>query len=224
MKRLMLMIGLLFILGCSTKATIEYSKFSGTLELTDHVLGTKVAGRLTTLNVKEGDLVKAAQLIATLDRYEQTKKDYERTVELYNAGGTNTQAVEYAKLAMEDQEIISPIDGVILVKSAEVGETIPSGAGVVVVGDLKDQWVKIFVSEGLIGQIKMGQRASVIFDGLKNSYEGHVSFIGTKAEFTPRNVQSPEERITQVFAVKVRLDQPDEHIHPGVAADVEFKK
>ncbi len=201
-----------------------HSKYSGTLELTEHVLGTKVVGRLATQTVKEGDLVKPSQMIATLDRYAQAKKDYERTEELFKLGGVGEQALEYAKLVMEDQQITSPIDGIVLVKSAEVGETLPAGAGVIVVGDLKDQWVKVFLPEGLIGQVVLGQKASITFDGLKQAYEGYVSFIATKSEFTPRNVQTPEERIIQVFAVKVSLDHPDNHIHPGVAADVEFKK
>ena len=222
MKKIMLMIALGLIVGCSPKQDAFNTKYSGTLELTEHVLGAKVAGRLTTLDVKEGDMVKASQVLATLDRYEQAKKDDERVSELLKSGGSNAQALEYAQLAVEDQQIISPIDGIVLVKSAEIGETLSAGAGVVVVGDLKDQWVKIFLPEGLIGQIHLGQKALIRFDGLDKSYEGHISFIGTKAEFTPRNVQSSEERITQVFAVKVALDKPDEYVHPGVASDVEF--
>ncbi|MBF0490254.1 MAG: HlyD family efflux transporter periplasmic adaptor subunit [Candidatus Omnitrophica bacterium] len=224
MKNLFLILSLVFLVGCTQKPDVFHAKYSGTLELTEHVLGAKVAGRLTSLSVKEGDMVKASQVLATLDRYEQTKKDYERAQELLKIGGTNAQAIEYAKLAMEDQQIISPIDGIVLVKAAEVGETLSAGAGVVVIGNLQDQWIKVFLPEGLIGQVILGQKASIVFDGLNQSYEGHVSFIATKAEFTPRNVQSPEERITQVFAVKVALDKPDEHVHPGVAADVEFRK
>ena len=109
--------------------------FSGTMEMTEHVLGVKAAGRLTTLNVKEGDLVKKGQLLATFDRFEQDKKDYERVGVLYKNGGANQQSLENAQLTMEDQEVISPLDGIVLVKSAETGEIIPAGGGVVVIGD-----------------------------------------------------------------------------------------
>jgi len=223
-KEIIFVIGLFFVLGCSAKSDVFNTKYSGTLELTEHVLGAKVAGRLNTLNVKEGDMVKASQVIATLDRFEQAKKDRQRTADLLKTGGTTVQALEYAQLAMEDQEIISPLEGVVLVKTSEVGEILPAAAGIVVVGDIKDQWVKIFLSEGLISQIRIGQRAVVSFDGSPGAYEGHVSFIATQAQFTPRNVQTPEERVTQTFAVKIALDHPDEHVHPGVAADVVFKK
>ena len=222
MKQLMGLMMLIMIAGCSAQADVFSQKYAGTLELTEHVLGAKVAGRVSSLSVKEGESVKVSQRLATMDRYVQAKKDFERTQELFKTGGATAQAVEYAKLAMEDQQVVSAINGVVLVKTSEVGEILPAGAGVVVVGDIKDQWVKVFLPEGLIGQVKIGQKAKITFDGLSRAYEGHISFIATKAEFTPRNVQTPEERVTQVFAVKVALDQPDEHVHPGVAADVEF--
>ena len=109
--------------------------FSGTMEMTEHVLGVKAAGRLTTLNVKEGDLVKKGQLLATFDRFEQDKKDYARVGVLYKNGGADQQSLENAQLTMEDQQVISPLDGIVLVKSAETGEIIPAGGGVVVIGD-----------------------------------------------------------------------------------------
>ncbi len=220
----MVLLGLILITGCTKKNDVYSSHYSGTLELTEHVLGSKAAGKLSTLEVKEGDLVKKGQVLATLDHYEQAKKDFDRTQELFKSGGTNAQAVEYAQLALDDQQIVSPIDGVVLVKTSDIGEILPAGAGIVVVGDPQDQWIKIFLQEGLIGQIKMGQKASITVDGLNKVYEGHISFLATKGEFTPRNLQSKEDRMTQVFAIKVALDKPDEFVHPGVSAEVEFKQ
>src|SRR5580692_6531521 len=90
--------------GCSGKKDFKQMTFSGTMEMTEHVLGVKAAGRLTTLSVKEGDMVKKDQLLATFDRYEQDKKDYARDEVLYNNGGANQQSLENARLVMEDQE------------------------------------------------------------------------------------------------------------------------
>ena len=219
------LIGLLAVIligGCSGKKDFKDMIFSGTMEMTEHVLGVKAAGRLTTLNVKEGDTVKKGQLLATFDRFEQNKKDYSRVGVLYNNGGANQQTLENAQLAMEDQQIISPLNGIVLVKSAETGEIIPAGGGVVVVGDPSDQWVKIFVSEDLMHQLSLAQTAAISVDGNNKTYKGHVSFIADKAEFTPRNVQTPEERVTQTFAVKIAVDDADADIHAGVAADVKF--
>ena len=221
-----ILIGLILVVlvtGCSGNKDFRKMTFSGTMEMTEHVLGIKVAGRLTTLNVKEGDQVKQGQLLATFDRFEQNKKDYARADVLYQNGGADHQTLENARLAMEDQQVISPLDGIVLVKSAETGEIIPAGGGVVVIGDPKDQWVKIFVSEDLMHQLSIGQKATIAVDGSDKKYNGHVSFIADKAEFTPRNVQTPEERVTQTFAIKIAVDNADEDLHAGVAADVKFE-
>ena len=70
----------------------------------------------------------------------------------------------------------------------------------------------------------MNQKARIQVDGVDKELTGHVTFIDTQAEFTPRNVQTPEERATQTFAVKIGLENPPQALHPGVAADVYFKK
>lgn len=206
-------------IGCNRNHPKQL-KFSGTLEMTEHQLGAKAPGGIVFLSVQEGDFVKAGQIIATLDRFEQTKKDYERARALFKQGGVNSQSVEYAFLNMQDQQIISPIDGVVLVKVRQVGEVVAPGSPVIVIGDPKDRWVKIFISEGEINKIKMRQKATVSFDGIKDTYQGTVRFIATKAEFTPRNVQTSEERVTQNFAVKIAIDDVDMPAHAGVAADV----
>ncbi len=224
-KKYILMIGALVAAGlaCGDKYNHNDMKFSGTLELTEHVLGAKAGGRVVTLSVDEGDEVKAGQLLATLDRYEQTKRDYDRINNLVQQGGMTKQALEYAALNLDDQQIVSPVDGVVLVKVHEMGETVQPGSAVVVVGDRSKLWVKIFVPEGRINHIEMGQPAVLSFDGLKEKFNGHVSFISAQAEFTPRNVQSQEERVTQTFAVKIVLDDVKSFLRPGVAADVEIK-
>ena len=219
------LIGVLIVIlmsGCSAKSNFKRMTFSGTMEMTEHVLGVKAAGRLVTLNVKEGDQVYKDQLLATFDRFEQNKKDYARVGVLYKNGGADHQSLENAQLNMEDQQVVSPLNGVVLVKSAQTGEIIPAGGGVVVIGDPSDQWVKIFVSEDLMHHLSINQTATISVDGSHKTYKGHVSFIADKAEFTPRNVQTPEERVTQTFAIKIAVDDADGNLHAGVAADVKF--
>ncbi len=213
-----------FLFSCGHNGGSRALNFSGTLELTEHALGAKVAGRIASLNVNEGDAVTKGQLLATLDRYEQAHKDYERVQNLVNQGGATQQSLEYAALALDDQQVVSPVNGVVLVKVHEIGETVMGGSPVVVVGDRSQLWVKIFVPEGKINQVQLNQPAVLSFDGLKQTFKGHVSFVAPQAEFTPRNVQTPEERITQTFAVKVVLDESPDYLRPGVAADVVLEK
>ncbi len=222
MRKSILLISMLFLAACSNHQDLTQMKFSGTVEITEHVLGVKVPGRVESMSVKEGDAVAKGQLLATLDRYAQVSKDLLRAQALLKVGGNTAQAVEYAQLALDDQRVVSPINGVVLVKTVELGEVVGAGVGILVIGDPQDQWIKIFVPEGIVNQLRMNQSAIISFDGIKKSYQGHVSFIATKAEFTPRNVQTTEERVTQAFAVKVSFDNPDLSIRPGVAADVRF--
>ncbi|MFO1518808.1 MAG: efflux RND transporter periplasmic adaptor subunit [bacterium] len=194
--------------------------FTGTLEFTEHDVGARVPGRLSSLSVDEGDEVKNGQVIATLERYDQNKRDYERLQQLSVQGGATRQSVEQAQLSLEDQKIISPVDGVVLTKVHDSGEVVAAGNPVVVVGDRKKVWVKIFVPEGMINRVRLNAPATLKFDGLSRTFKGRVVFVAPKAEFTPRNVQTEEERVTQTFAVKVSLDETEPYLRPGVTAEV----
>jgi len=207
---------ILVLAGCQTRSHV----YSGTLELTEHSVGARVAGRLTTLLVDEGDLVKKGQLLGTLDRAEQTEKDYRRAQGLLNHGGATQQTLEQAELTWEDQRVISPVDGVVLIKVREPGEIVSAGGTVVDIGDTSDYWVRIYIPEGDINRVRMNQEATVRFDGVSRAFKGHVYYVSPTAEFTPRNVQTPDERATQTFAVKVMLDEREPNLRPGVSADV----
>ncbi len=200
----------------------KQSTFSGTLELTEHSLGARTSGRLTQMLVKEGDHVKKGQLLGTLDRYEQALRDFERTEKLFHKGGTTRQMLEQAQLTLEDQKIVAPLDAVVLIKVREIGEVVPSGGAVLDLGNRQDMWIRVFVPEGQISHLRLDQPAVIRIDGVKERFQGHVSYIPPKAEFTPRNVQSPDERVMQTFGVKVAVDNPPEYLRPGVSGDVEF--
>jgi HlyD family secretion protein len=173
--------------------------------------------------VDEGDTVKKGQLIGTLERADQTEKDYQRARSLYDTGGATRQALENALLTRDDQRVVAPVDGVVLVKAREAGEIVAQGGAVVDIGDTSDYWVRIYVPEGEINRVKLDQDAAIQFDGLKQMFHGRVFYVSPTAEFTPRNVQTPDERATQTIAVKVRLLDKDSALRPGVSADVTFK-
>ena len=208
-----------FVLGCGESGNSRL-KLTGVLEITEHALGAPVPGRIASVLVDEGDDVKRGDLLATLERYEEAELDYKRAIELYEKGGTTKQAVEQAALALDDQKVVSPVDGAVLVRVREKGEVVGAGAPIFVVGDRSRLWVRVFVPEGTINRVYMNQPAEVYFDGLKKPFAAHVTFIAPKAEFTPRNVQTPEERTTQTFAIKATLDKTDAALRPGVSADV----
>ena len=215
-----LIAGIVISLSCGRFPFGEKLKFSGTLEMTEHNVGAKVSGRIVRLNTDEGGQVKRDELLAVLDRYDQTQKDYERLRSLHEAGGASDQSVELAQLAFEDQKVVSPVDGVVLVKVHEAGEVVSAGSPVLVIGDRSRLWVRVYVPEGQINHVQLGQKASLRFDGLNKTYHGHVSYVAPQAEFTPRNVQTAEERVTQTIAVKVMIDDAEDVLRPGIAAEV----
>ncbi len=206
--------------ACKNNKPENELNLSGTLEMTEHEVGMPVPGRLAQLLVDEGDEVKKGQLLGSLDRFDQNQRDYERQASLLARGGGNQQAVEQAELAMKDQRVLAPVDGVVLTKVHETGEVVSSNSPILVLGDRSKLWVRIYVPEGYVNRVTMGQEATVRFDGLNRDFKGHITFIAPTAEFTPRNVQTPEERVTQTFALKVSLDSLEPYLRPGVAADV----
>jgi multidrug resistance efflux pump len=84
-------------------------------------------------------------------------------------------------------------------------------------------WVRVYVPQTSLGQIRLGQPVTILADALPGqTFRGSVEQIGREAEFTPRNVQTPADRIRQVFGIKVRLDNSDGRLHAGMSVEVEF--
>jgi HlyD family secretion protein len=122
---------------------------------------------------------------------------------------------------LRDTSVYAPTAGVILRKNVETGETVSAGTPIFTIGDLENPWVKIYVKEDQLGLVKLGQKAEVTVDSFKGKiYEGAVSYISSEAEFTPKNVQTQEERVKLVFGIKVRVKNINEELKPGMPADV----
>ena len=118
--------------------------------------------------------------------------------------------------------IVAPFPGVVTVRHREPGESVAPGVPVLTLLDREDRWVRIYVREDQIGRVRIGMVAEISWDSYPGDmYDGEVFFIGSEAEFTPSNVQTPEERIKLVYPVKVRITgDPDFRLKPGIPADV----
>jgi HlyD family secretion protein len=129
------------------------------------------------------------------------------------------QALE-AQLA--NLTILSPLDGVVTVRHREPGEIVPAGSPVLTIMDPGDRWVRIYVNEDRIGQVKLAAPATLTTDSFPDKeYRGEVRFIASQAEFTPKNVQTAEERVKLVYEVKVRIAGDEAlDLKPGMPADV----
>jgi HlyD family secretion protein len=132
----------------------------------------------------------------------------------------NALDVQLAKLS-----IISPIDGLVLTRAIEPGETAVPGSTLIVLGQLDRLTITVYLSEDRYGTVQPGQKAMVKVDSYPDlGFEATVVQIADKAEFTPRNVQTEEGRRTTVFAVKLAVVSPEGKLKPGMPADVEFEK
>jgi HlyD family secretion protein len=131
-------------------------------------------------------------------------------------------AVRQIDASLANAVIISPFDGVVTVRDRESGETVAAGSPVLTVMNLDDRWVRIYVPETRVGAVRLGQGAVITADTYpERRYGGAVSFIASQAEFTPRNVQTQEERVRLVYAVKVRITRDSSYdLKPGLPADV----
>ncbi|HTT68133.1 MAG TPA: efflux RND transporter periplasmic adaptor subunit [Gemmatimonadales bacterium] len=120
--------------------------------------------------------------------------------------------------------IRAPFAGVVTVKDREIGETVSAGAPVLTVTNLDDRWVRIYIPETRVGAVHLGEGATITADTYKGKvYRGAVSFIASEAEFTPKNVQTTDERVKLVYAVKVRVTSDSSYdLKPGIPADVQL--
>jgi len=124
---------------------------------------------------------------------------------------------------LDDTEAFSPIGGVVLVKSAEVGEVVAAGTAVLTVGDIDHPWVRAYISESDKGRVKLGDKVNVTTDSYPGKiYPGRVSFISAEAEFTPKQIQTAEERAKLVYRVKIAVDNPKGELNSNMPADAEI--
>jgi HlyD family secretion protein len=131
--------------------------------------------------------------------------------------------LETSKSILADTIITAPLTGVIISKNYENREYVNPGAPVATVLDLDDCWVKIYIHSQQIGSIKIGQAADVLIDSFPGRiFPGVIKEVSTRAEFTPHNTLTQHERASQVFAVKVKVDNSAELLKPGMPADVAF--
>ncbi len=164
-------------------------------------------------------------------KYVSAQQNYEKLVrglrkpEIDAARARRDQAAAQADLLLKkvhDCSIVAPSQGTITLKSVEPGEFVTVGANVIRVTYLDRVKLIIYVNEQQLGSVKLGQKAEVRIDGQEQSKEGTVTYISPVAEFTPKNVQTKEERTKLVFGVKIEADNKDGVLKPGLPADAKL--
>ncbi len=273
-----LLIVVLSILGKKKPENFVSISGSGTIEVEEIEIGSKIAGRVEKLRVDEGEEVDSGEVLVELDhkeldaqldqtkasvdiaktRLDQAQSEWEnvdrnlkRIKELFKAGSATQKelddletkhklaldqnklvthqyeqskaTVELVKAQLENTIIRSPVKGVVLEKSTNLGEVVFPGIALLTLADLSTVWLKIYVNEPKLGLVKLGQKAMVKVDSYpEKTFQGKIIYISNKAEFTPKNIQTKEERVKLVFGVKISLENPKQELKPGMPADAEI--
>ena len=312
---LALLVGSVLLTGCSLNG--RRPDGSGTVECTQVQMASQVAGRILKLPLREGDSVRAGDLVAQLDprdyelklqeakaglaqaqaqldlmaagsRYEDVQRAREQVREAEAVAGAaradsnriervytrdsatkkqmddaatqaersdaalNSARLNLAKLlhgnrqeeirvaqaqvevararvaqmekAVADCAVRSPLDGILTVRSREEGEMVSAGSPIATVSRLDEVWLSVYIPETRLASVVIAQPAVVRVDGDSHSYTGTVTFIASEAEFTPRNVQTRDDRAKLVYRVKITLSNPNRRFKPGMPADGYLEK
>jgi HlyD family secretion protein len=278
MRRVPVAIALLAIAAAFAGCAKHDDSVSGTIEVDEVHVAPRMGGRVEKIFAREGDRLKAGDVIVELDAAElpaqrdlaqaqvdaaisdvegqaaqldflrsEAKRQQEllrnRTVSsgeaerAISAATTQEKAVQAARMRvaqakanlaqidtqLNEMRVVAPGDTVLEILSVKVGDVLPPNREVATLLVPDYLWVRVYVPQPWLGHIKVGDDVRVRVDSFRDEeFRGIVEQINRQAEFTPRNVQTVEDRIRQVFGVKIRLENRDEKLRAGMSADVTF--
>ena len=193
-----------------------------------------------------------AQVALSRAKMENAERDYNRSLQLYQTKAISTSTfdavktnytvaknthdasvnqykgaqaqVETLQVQLQKVNVTSPITGVVLERSVEAGEVVFPGMVLMTIGDVRSPWVRVYIGEADIGKVRIGQKAFVATDAYpKRKFPGILRYIASEAEFTPKNVQTREERVKLVYEARIYLSNEEGILKPGMPADVSLR-
>ncbi len=166
---------------------------------------------------------RAALKMAEANTLEMKRREQELATRRAEMGRAKA-SLELVGTQLDDTVAYSPVDGVVLVKAADVGEVLAPGTTVVTVGDIDHPWLRGYVNETDLGKIKLGAKARVTTDSYPGKvYDGRVTFISSEAEFTPKQIQTEQERVKLVYRIKIEIANPKHELKVNMPADAEIQ-
>jgi HlyD family secretion protein len=239
MKKMLLaasVIGGIFLGYEKFHAASDRFLYAGTVEVTKVTLSSKLMTDIVSLPIEEGDEVKKDETVARLndDIYQvasgQLNNDYERSLKLLRNGHTSVEQHDRIETAKRNNDlhiqwchIKSPINGTIIAKFKENGEFVSPGTNIVSLADMDNVWAYFYVEHDMIHKIKIGDKVSCTLpENPKMKITGTVVKINDEAEFTPKNVQTREERTHLVYGVKVKFHNKNRQLKAGMVLETAF--
>jgi HlyD family secretion protein len=217
-------------------ATRPDFRYNGTVEATDVNLSPRISSTISTVTVQEGDLVTPGQAVVELGcedlklAADIAAHDFERSEKLYKVGSTPFETFDRDRnrrdataLNVSWCRIESPIHGTVLARLHEPGEWASPGVNLLTLADLDQLYVYAYVPQTVLYKVHPGDEVRVFLpEAGDKPRKGRVAFVRPEAEFTPKNVQTREERARLVYGVKVMLDNADQRLKPGMPIEVEL--
>lgn len=213
----------------------EPFRYAGTVEATKVDVPARVTSVIQSIPVREGDTVKEGQVLLSLTCEDirlnaaQAARDLARTGRLFKGGAApqeeyeriKTQEAE-ARLKLEWCTVESPLNGTVLTRYREPGEQVGPGVKLFTVADLQDLWAYVYVAQPELVRLQVREKVRGYIPEIKRFVEGNILKINDEAEFTPKNVQTREERTRLVYGVKVGFTNTEGLLKPGMTVEVEL--
>lgn len=246
LSRTFLIFLFLFFISCSLKNSGKISA-SGTIEIIETNVSSKNNDEVKDLYVNEGDVVKEGDVLGEINHsildlqltllksnFDNAESNYRRTKEIFESGNTSLKDKEDAenryivsksiyeitKKQISDCILKSPVNGIVTHKLVEKGEYVNIGTPIYTISKIDPVNLTIYVTELELGKVKIGQNSKIKIDSFpKRVFTGRVIYISPNAEFTPKNIQTKEERVKLVFGVKIEVPNAEGILKPGMPAD-----
>ena len=163
-----------------------------------------------------------------LKRKSVSEKIYDAAKTAYEVAKSKAEAAkatyDYMNIDYKDTELFSPVDGVVLTRNIEPGEMISAGTVVFSIMPNAKTKIKTFASEDVLSRIKHGDEVYVNIESMPDKrFKGHVGFISSEAEFTPKNIETKELRTSLMYRIRVIIDEPAPELKQGMPVTVSYK-
>lgn len=233
-------------------------KVSGSVEVKEIKVSSEIPGKVTKINFKEGDMVKAGDILLKVDsnQYQiqlnalkikklqletllkQSADDLKKAKNLYSGDSIAKDTLEKAELShkinqlkleeineniklvelgIEKSTIKSPVTGLVHDRYVEGGEVVGAGKPLFQIYNYKDTYIKSYIPETFLSEIKPGDEVELVIDSKpEEKYKARIFYISQEAEFTPTTLQTSEEKLSQVFEIRLEVPENGGLFKPGL--------
>src|SRR5438477_609494 len=202
-------IGLIFLIFLSCKRNENKFDASGTFETDEVIVSAEASGQIFSLNIAEGQIIPKDSIIGEIDPQNLTLQ----------------KKAEQMQDQLSKTNIKNPVGGTVITKYAETGEITSNRKPLYKIADLSTMNLRAYVTGEQLPRVKLGQPVTVLIDSGANNYRrlpGTITWISDKAEFTPKTVQTKDERANLVYAMKVKVKN-DGYLKIGMYGEVKFE-